>query len=61
MTSRRAKRLDGTGLEAVTTDTEFDAFPMFSPDGKSLVWASNRRGTAPHETNIFVADWVAHP
>ena len=50
--------LDGTGLEQVTTSPEFDAFPMFSPDGRQLVWASNRHGTVPHETNIFIADWV---
>ena len=31
---------------------------MFSPDGKKLVWASNRNGKAPHETNIFIGDWV---
>ncbi len=50
--------LDGTGLEQVTTYPDFDSFPMFSPDGKKLIWASNRHGTVPHETNIFVADWV---
>jgi TolB protein len=49
---------DGTGLERVTYAPDFDAFPMFSSDGKMLVWASNRNGTAPHETNIFLADWV---
>ncbi len=54
-------RLDGTGLEQVTTSPEFDAFPMFSPDGKRLVWASNRHGKEPHETNIFIADWVERP
>ena len=53
--------LDGTGLEQVTTNPEFDAFPMFSPDGRQLVWASNRHGTVPHETNIFVAEWVERP
>jgi Tol biopolymer transport system component len=53
--------LDGTGLEQVTTNPEFDAFPMFSPDGTKLVWASNRHGAQPHETNIFIADWVARP
>jgi Tol biopolymer transport system component len=31
---------------------------MFSPDGKQLVWASNRNAKAPHETNIFIADWA---
>ena len=49
---------DGTGLEQVTYHPDFDAFPMFSSDGKRLVWASNRNGKAPHETNIFIADWV---
>jgi TolB protein len=50
--------LDGTGQERVTFGGQFDAFPMFRPDGKKLVWASNRHGKEPHETNIFVADWV---
>jgi Tol biopolymer transport system component len=31
---------------------------MFSPDGKKLVWVSGRNGKVPHETNIFIADWV---
>jgi TolB protein len=53
--------LDGSGLEQVTTSPEFDAFPMFSPDGGRLVWASNRHGSRPHETNVFVADWVDRP
>ena len=50
--------VDGTGLERVTYYPDFDAFPMFSSDGKKLVWASNRNGKVPHETNIFLADWV---
>jgi TolB protein len=49
---------DGTGLERITYYPGFDAFPMFSSDGKRLVWASNRGGRAPHETNVFIADWV---
>lgn len=49
---------DGTGLERITYSDGFDGFPMFSPDGKKLVWASNRNAKAPHETNIFVGDWV---
>ena len=50
--------IDGTGLERITYSPDFDSFPMFTSDGKRLVWASNRNGKAPHETNIFIADWV---
>jgi len=47
---------DGSHLEQVTTDPEFDGFPQFSPDGKRLVWESGRNA-APGELNVFVADW----
>jgi TolB protein len=49
---------DGSELEQITTGATFDGFPMFSPDGKSLIWASNRHDANPHETNLFIADWV---
>lgn len=51
-------REDGTGLTRVTFSPDFDGFPMLTRDGKTLAFASNRNGKAPHETNIFVADWV---
>ncbi|NTW65483.1 MAG: hypothetical protein HGB21_04080 [Nitrospirae bacterium] len=50
--------IDGTGLERITYNTVFDSFPMFSPDGKKLVWASNRNPDKPRQTDIFIADWV---
>jgi len=31
---------------------------MFSPDGKTLVWVSDRNTPARGEFNIFLADWV---
>jgi TolB protein len=52
---------EGGGLEQITTNGEFDAFPMFSPDGRRLVWASNRHGSRQGETNIFIADWIESP
>ena len=50
--------LDGSGLEPVTTHESFDGFPMFSPDGRSIVWASNRHDAQPGETNLLIAEWV---
>jgi Tol biopolymer transport system component len=50
--------LDGKNLERITYTEGFDGFPMFSPDGQKLVWISARNGKVPHETNVFIADWV---
>lgn len=44
-------------IERITHYPGFDAFPMFSHDGKTLVFASNRNGKVRGETNIFIADW----
>lgn len=50
---------DGTPpLERITHYEGFDGFPMFSPDGQYLVFASNRYGATPGETNLFIARWV---
>jgi Tol biopolymer transport system component len=51
-------KLDGTGLQQLTYDDVFDAFPMFSRDGKQVVFASNRNNGGTRDTNLFIADWV---
>jgi Tol biopolymer transport system component len=49
---------DGTGLERITFSEDFDGFPMFSRDGKKIVFCSNRYNKKPGDTNIFIADWI---
>ena len=49
---------DGTGLERITFSGRFNSFPMFSPDGKTLVWVSDRNAATRGEFNIFLADWI---
>ena len=50
--------LDGTGLTRITEDETFDAFPVFSNDGKYLVFSSNRNNGGGRDTNLFVAEWI---
>jgi Tol biopolymer transport system component len=44
-------------LDKISRDKGFDAFPMFSYDGKKLVFCSNRNNGGTRDTNIFLADW----
>jgi TolB protein len=48
---------DGSGLEQVTSFDGFTSFPEFSPDGKQLVFVSDRNAKERYEFNVFVADW----
>ena len=48
----------GTGQERITFTDGFDGFPVFSPDGRYLVWGSNRNQAQEGDTNVFIAEWV---
>ncbi len=50
--------IDGTALERITFNNVFDSFPMFSHNGKKLVFASNRNAQNPRATDIFIANWA---
>ncbi|MDH3510987.1 MAG: hypothetical protein OER85_09060 [Gammaproteobacteria bacterium] len=51
--------LDGSGLERITYHGGADLMPMFSYDGKRLVWISTRNNESLEEgiDNVFIADW----
>jgi Tol biopolymer transport system component len=53
----RIVRFDG-GDERITTAPSFDGFPMFSPDGRWLVFASNRANKeGERDTDLYLARW----
>ena len=49
--------VDGSDLERVTWAESFASFPMFSRDGKKLVFCGSRNAQAPRDMNVFIADW----
>ena len=49
--------VDGTGLEQVTDFGGFTSFPEFSPDGKTLVFCTDKDAKERYEFNIFTAEW----
>ena len=49
---------DGKNRERITRVGAFNSFPMFSPDGRRLIWMSNRYAKSHGEYNVFLADWV---
>jgi TolB protein len=49
--------IDSRETRRITRYEGFDGFPMFSHDGRKLVFASNRFGKVRGETNVFIADF----
>jgi Tol biopolymer transport system component len=50
--------IDGKNLKRITHSDTFDAFPVFSNDGKKLVFSSNRNNGGNRDTNLFIAEWI---
>lgn len=50
---------EGGAPARITSAPGFDGFPMFSPDGKTLVFSSNRANLpGVRDTDVYLADWV---
>ncbi len=43
-------------ITRITDHASADVLPVFSPDGKQLMWTSNR--TDNHESQLFIADFA---
>lgn len=48
---------DGTNMKRITSFDGLDGFPMFSPNGKHLVFASNRNQLKKGDTSLFITEW----
>jgi Tol biopolymer transport system component len=49
-------RRDGSGADHLQRDLRW--FPDVLPDGKKVVFCSNRNAAKQGDTNVFIADWV---
>lgn len=52
--------IDGKGITRLTRNKTFDGFPMFSSDGRRLVWCGNYVPDRPRDTDVMMADWAGH-
>lgn len=48
--------VDGENIQKISLDKGFDAFPMFSNNGKKLAFSSNRNNGGTRDTDVFIAD-----
>lgn len=48
----------GNNAETYWSKIPLTKILMLSPDGKHLVFSSNRNNNGTRDTNLFVADWI---
>jgi len=51
-----AGKLTGGKVTQITDGDKTDILPVFSPDGKNLMWTSTR--TTDNSSQLFLADWL---
>jgi TolB protein len=49
-------KLTGGAISQITDSEKTDVLPVFSPDGKKLMWTSTR--SADNSSQLFIADWL---
>jgi Tol biopolymer transport system component len=49
-------KLTGGKVTPITDSEKTDVLPVFSPDGKRMMWTSTR--TADNSSQLFIADWL---
>lgn len=49
-------KLTGGDVTQITDSDKSDVLPVFSPDGKKLMWTSTR--TPDNSSQVFIADWL---
>jgi len=49
-------KLTGGKVTQITDSEKTDVLPVFSPDGKRMMWTSTR--TADNSSQLFIADWL---
>jgi Tol biopolymer transport system component len=50
------EKLTGGKVTQVTDSDKTDVLPVFSPDGRKLMWTSTRTGDG--SSQLFIGDWL---